>query len=323
VDSSAKVDFQILRLLPATVEDNPTKEYDWCWSLEMEFTCDSVPGRFAHPINPSISVRMPGKPTYLLESSFLVSLASTLYEELLPQDRREIPVVKRSLFFPYRHEGKACFVCQEDEATDCPGNIRYETSDCSTCGPRVQVNRSNGQRILEHMGAHILFDSTIGNHSQELCGLCLRPSPMCRLNLKKGRGATAGYNIDINSSSCINLVRFNCATAARSSDASPCSNVPIICPLCPAKSPAVWTYNLRTHFRERHKLPDAQFPLKVQLSESEKYGMRRIWDARFNIPKIRNLKNKKKEALTLSEAHSSRAALRSVDINIKLHLSHC
>ncbi|KAF8234069.1 hypothetical protein L208DRAFT_1263736, partial [Tricholoma matsutake] len=144
-----------------------------------------------------------------------------------------------------------CFVCQEDEATDHPGNIRYETLDCSTCGPRVQVNRSNGQCILEHMGAHILFNSTIDNpNSEELCGLCLRLSPMCRLNLKKGHGATVGYNININSSTCINLVRFKCTTAACSSDASPCSNVPIICPLCPAKSPVVWTYNLCTHFWE-------------------------------------------------------------------------
>jgi len=239
----------------------------------MEFMRGSVPGRFAHPISPSISVRMPGKPTYLLESSFLVLLASTLYEELFPQDHCEIPVMKHSLFFPYQHEGKACFVCQEDKATDCPGNIRYETLDCSVCGPRVQVNQSNRQHILEHMGMHILFNSTIGNNSQELCHLCLCPSPMCRLNLKKGCGATAGYNININSSTCINLVQFNCTTAACSSDASPSSNVPIICPLCPAKSPAVWTYNLCMHFWEQHKLPDAQFPLKVQLSESKKHGM--------------------------------------------------
>ncbi|KAF8230112.1 hypothetical protein L208DRAFT_1283570, partial [Tricholoma matsutake] len=143
-----------------------------------------------------------------------------------------------------------CFVCQEDEATGCPGNIRYETLDCSTCGPRVQVNQSNGQRILEHMGMHILFNSTIDNpNSEELCGLYLHPSPICRLNLKKGCGTTAGYNIDINSSTCISLVRFNCTTAACSSDA-PCSNVPIICPLCPAKSPVVWTYNLCTHIQE-------------------------------------------------------------------------
>jgi len=29
VDSAAKVDFQILRLLPATADDDPTQEYDW------------------------------------------------------------------------------------------------------------------------------------------------------------------------------------------------------------------------------------------------------------------------------------------------------
>ena len=100
-DSSAKVNFQILQLIPATIVNNPTQEYDWCWSLQMEFTCDSVPGQFAHLINPSILVHMPGKPTYLLESSFLVSLASMLYEELLPQDHHKIPVTKHSLFFPY------------------------------------------------------------------------------------------------------------------------------------------------------------------------------------------------------------------------------
>ncbi|KAF8230494.1 hypothetical protein L208DRAFT_1281631, partial [Tricholoma matsutake] len=170
-DSSAKVDFQILHLCPATAEDDPTKEYDWCWSLQMDCTCDGVPGWLAHPINPSISVWTPGKPTYLLESSFLVSLASNLYGELLPQDCSEIPVVKCSLYFPYQREGKACFICQEDTKASCSSGDIYETSDCSLCGPRAQVNQSNGQCILEHMGAHILFDGTIDSNSQELCGL--------------------------------------------------------------------------------------------------------------------------------------------------------
>lgn len=60
-----------------------------------------------------------------------------------------------------------------------------EAHDCAKCGPNVKLNRSNAQRILEHMGAHILHDATL-NRSQEVCGLCLRPSPMCRLLVKKG-----------------------------------------------------------------------------------------------------------------------------------------
>ncbi|KAF8218704.1 hypothetical protein L208DRAFT_1088932, partial [Tricholoma matsutake] len=196
-----------------------------------------------------------------------------------------------------------CFVCQEDEASYPPGYISNETSDCSLCGPRVQLNKANGQRILEHMGAHIMFDSTIDRNSQELCGLCLWPSPMCRLTLKKGCGSAVGYNVDINTSTCINVIRFNYATAAHPSESSPCSNVPTICPLCPPRSPGVWTYNLRTHFHGRHKLMPTQFPLNTQLLESEKHGMHWIWEAHFKLPKSHNLKNKQRHALALSEAH--------------------
>jgi hypothetical protein len=185
-----------------------------------------------------------------------------------------------------------------------------EAHDCEKCGPNVKLNRSNAQRVLEHMGAHILHDATL-NHSQEVCGLCLRPSPMCRLFVKKGRGALAGNHVDIDNSSCVNLIRFNYASAACSSESSPCSNVPIICPLCPPKSPGVWTYSLHAHFRDRHKLTThTQFPMTVYLSQSEKDGMKRIWDARFNVPQPRNLKKKKVPALLLSEAHMSRSALQ-------------
>jgi hypothetical protein len=105
VDDTAKVDFQILCLISATVENDPEQVHDWCWSFQMESLCENIPGRFAHPINPTISVRTPGKPTYLFESSFLVALSSSLHQDLLPQDRKILPVVKRSDYFPYRNSG--------------------------------------------------------------------------------------------------------------------------------------------------------------------------------------------------------------------------
>lgn len=104
-DETAKIDFQILCLVPATVEDDPEQVHDWCWSLRMDVLCENIPGRFAHPINPSISVRTPGKPTFLFDSPFLVTMASSLFQELLPQDQRVLPVVKRSDHFPYRNSG--------------------------------------------------------------------------------------------------------------------------------------------------------------------------------------------------------------------------
>src|SRR6202453_4578494 len=106
-------------------------------------------------------------------------------------------------------------------------------------------------------------------------------------------------------------MRFNYASTSRSSETSPCSNVPIQCPLCPVNSPAVWTYNIESHFHGRHKIVSpANFPVHFQLSESEKDGMKKKWESRYKFRKSRNMRNKKMPMVT-SDAHSSRLALRS------------
>jgi hypothetical protein len=105
VDPTARVDSQILHLIPATLNNDPTQVHDWCWSLGMEASCDNVPGQDIHPINPSVSVQNPGKLTFLFESTFLVTLSCSLFQELRPQDRKNILVVKQSEHFPYWNSG--------------------------------------------------------------------------------------------------------------------------------------------------------------------------------------------------------------------------
>ena len=290
----------------------------------MDATCEDVAGRLLHPVNPAVSVRMAGDPTLLLESSFLLMMAASLYQELLPRDLHNLPEVKRSEWFPYRHSGavclicflpvvhpqsgKACFVCEDDATTRGPAD-ESANSPCSLCGLRTQLEKSNPQRVLEHMAAHILYDVTINRHD-ELCGLCLRPATMCRIFIRKGRGTTASYGIDLKRSLCINLTRFNYASAARSSESSPCSNVPMICPLCSKDDPAVWAYNLASHFCLRHKLTPMHFPIQSHLSTSEREGLKKIWDSRFKVRATRNSAKSKLAPMMLSEAHSSRLALR-------------
>jgi hypothetical protein len=184
-------------------------------------------------------------------------------------------------------------------------------SDCLMCGPSAGgLNWKNTQRVLEHMGAHILYDGKL-NASEERCGLCLRPAPMCRIYIKKGRGAQGRYSVDQKKSNCPNLVRFNYMNAATSSESSPCSNVPVVCPICPIGDPAVWSYSLHAHFRERHRLTSAaNFPSNVKLSQSEKDGMQRIWKARFNRPKSYHSKKKRQNRpLAISQAHRSRLSI--------------
>jgi hypothetical protein len=101
-DPTARVDSQILRLIAVTLDDDPTQVHDWCWSLQMEASCDNIPGQGVHPINPSLSVQKPGQPTFLFESTFLVTLSCNLFQELRPEDRRNLLVIKQSEYFPYQ-----------------------------------------------------------------------------------------------------------------------------------------------------------------------------------------------------------------------------
>ncbi|KDR76610.1 hypothetical protein GALMADRAFT_139524 [Galerina marginata CBS 339.88] len=298
-DKTAKVDVQVLRLIPTTEDIDPTGEHDWCWLQQMEMVCKNVPGRLVCAIDTTMIIQQPGKTSYLFVSLSLLALAESIYWRLSTNEILCIPTVKRTPFFPYRLRGKACFLV-DGKPMDSTINDGYP---CSKCGPRTGVDRSNGQRMLEHMGAHILHDPSIPNNL-EVCGLCLRPAPMCTIYLKKGRGGSKGYSVDMNRSTCINLIRFRYASAATSTESAPCTNVPIHCPICGPKQPAVWRYSLYAHFHMKHDLASADFPIQIQRPTSETNGLEEIWKKRFQIPKKRVFKNRKILPLIISTAHS-------------------
>ena len=133
----------------------------------MEAACDNIPGQAIHPINPSVSVQTPGKPTFLFESTFLVTLSCNLFQELRPKDQRNLPIIKQSESFPYRSAGVsfplsisarmlillaggASFVCKV--SNDAMADLDRH-ANCSRCGPSVKLDWKRTQRILEHMGA--------------------------------------------------------------------------------------------------------------------------------------------------------------------------
>lgn len=59
-------------------------------------------------------------------------------------------------------------------------------------------------------------------------------------------------------SNCPHAEEFTYSTAKKGSKTTPCTNVPIICPLCPPprnprdKSPAIWKYNMLQHIQFEH-----------------------------------------------------------------------
>src|SRR6266700_7603291 len=68
--------------------------------------------------------------------------------------------------------GKACFLC---ESSLHPAHVNGLANDadsleCPLCtSPSISLNLNHGQRILEHLGAHILFDEK-AIRTEEPCG---------------------------------------------------------------------------------------------------------------------------------------------------------
>ncbi|THU78379.1 hypothetical protein K435DRAFT_569153, partial [Dendrothele bispora CBS 962.96] len=178
--------------------------------------------------------------------------------------------------------GKACFLADtevlqsEDIDEDC----------CPRCIPAVPLNYSNAQSIISHMAAHRLYDPDLKKYKQ-VCGLCLSTDGACRFYLKKGKGANSGYQVDFRASQGCPVMkklkkRFKYASAAQSTENSPCTNVPRTCPLCLDKSsPAVWTYDMKEHLVVSH--PTASLSTYRQLwdlTDFEKKKMEVVWDRR-------------------------------------------
>ncbi|KAJ6483510.1 hypothetical protein C8R47DRAFT_1132450 [Mycena vitilis] len=310
-DQGTKISFQILRLLPATHDDNPDGQYDWRWSLAFESTCSNVPGTLIRPLNPTISNRVAGAPTYLFSSDVLIHVASGINSQLASVNFPSIPAVTRSEKFPYRHGEKACFVVEPDDS-EYRGKLAVQESlDCNKCSPAVPVSLKNKQLILQHNGAHILFDPSI-RRSDEPCGLCLRPFPLCTFFLTAGTGTDSARQIDWKSSTCLRRLTFSMAAAMKWSPASPCTNYLIRCPLqC---GTIIWTYNIEAHCRSaRHGLVSLNnVGLPYATSTQELSAMKKLWKNRQNYPRTRFSSNISRPALRTSDAHSSRLAYRTI-----------
>ena len=182
--------------------------------------------------------------------------------------------------------------------------------ECLKCDPTITFNPSHRQRFVEHVGAHILHDKSV-DRSLEPCGLCLSPAPLCKFVVTNGKGRSGKVAINMNTSSCLNLIKLSISVAAKCSDASPCTNHPMSCPYCPHSSPAIWSYNFRQHLLRHHPAVSLKKHESIfTLSKLEKDGMKCIWDQRHEQRKARS---KTEHRLVISEMHrSARLVLKYV-----------
>ncbi|KAH9047053.1 hypothetical protein EDB84DRAFT_1264270, partial [Lactarius hengduanensis] len=298
------VTFQVYSLVCTPLDDDSAHGNDWCARerLPMKF---KVPGSLVQPINPCVTTpQAPSHvPFYLFDTATLLSLTSSLCDRLTKPYLKLVPKTVRSHLYPYcERSGLACFVVKTlNEIGDSSAH------ECPACTPTVRLDSSNGQRILAHIGSHVLHDPSI-DLSEEPCGLCLRPASLCSIYLIRRTGRNSQWTIKYSGNvRCPNATNFSYTVAMSSSKASPCSNVPLVCPYCLEGSPAIWRYNLRHHLRRRHHNID---PMKHtdlwKITPEETEAMAAIWKNRCTQPKRRRGKGKQKVPLKLSEAHSSR-----------------
>ncbi|KAF8066505.1 hypothetical protein FPV67DRAFT_1652976 [Lyophyllum atratum] len=300
-ESTVSVSYQVLGFRPATSTDDPSLNHDWRSYKFSDKHTFTVPGCLIEAIDPTYVTKELFHSFYLMESGTMVALTSSLLEKFKRSDRSNIPTLQRTKEFPYRE--------RSGDAEN--STLELSTSHvCPRCSPEVPFDTKHPQQTLAHVGAHILHDRKPGL-STEPCGLCLRPSALCRFFLTKSKGADGGPKIDTTRSrGCPNMVNFKYAVAANSTATSPCSNVPVSCPLCPVKtSPAVWRYNWKAHFESTHPtVIFADYSSVSDLSNFEKAAMKRVWKDRHKVIVKRVIK-KQLPHLEVSAAHSSRLAL--------------
>ena len=181
------------------------------------------------------------------------------------------------------------------------------TSDCPQCSPTIILDLSQGQRVLEHIGTHILYDPAV-LQSMPLCGLCLCPALLCQFFLAKGKGANGNIRIDQKASrGCLMTLNYSYSVAAVSTASSPCSNILMHCELCSKSDPAIWWYFMKAHFQEKHpNAPFAKYDHIWTLSNFEMSEMKKIWGKRTKV----TIKRAKKLTLQISENHRAQIPSR-------------
>lgn len=181
---------------------------------------------------------------------------------------------------------------------------------CPYC-PSLPLSISDRRKVLEHTGTHILHDPVIDRDAMP-CGFCLSTGLICVVYLEKGRGRQSGYHIDLTKTRCLNKFKFSVSRFSKTSKRHFCTNVPLLCPRCPPKSPAIWKYNFARHLKIAHRVTDLEpYGSEITLSNNEITKMQDLFQS---PPTQRNAKRKRQETkrnlMNISQAHRCTMTLR-------------
>ncbi len=100
MEDTATVTYQVIDLIPATQEDDPSLKNDWHSTSYLQPAFLTAPGHLVQPVNPILSTAA-SKPFFLFDSAVLVILADSLATRIHAGDIKWIPTVPRTQHFLY------------------------------------------------------------------------------------------------------------------------------------------------------------------------------------------------------------------------------
>lgn len=156
---------------------------------------------------------------------------------------------------------------------------------CDICG----IAMKSGPDARHHIGAHLLFDEQWTERPTFPCGFCgTRPAVPytdsaslvsgCPTALVKASSGTFAHK---GACKLAGEMKYSHKSALKSVEGSPCTNVPMLCPLCPSKpGVTVYKYSMEQHWRSGHPEAVITAAMKetVEISASERRWLRAKWD---------------------------------------------
>jgi hypothetical protein len=109
-EDAVTISYQIVGLRLATVDEDPECVHDWRTYHMAKESSFTVPGRLIQPINPTPLNVEAGPGWYLFQSSVLVALAASIFQQLTVSNLKNVPKLVSFNEYPYREaSGESLF----------------------------------------------------------------------------------------------------------------------------------------------------------------------------------------------------------------------
>ncbi|KAJ6563479.1 hypothetical protein B0H10DRAFT_2445393 [Mycena sp. CBHHK59/15] len=170
--------------------------------------------------------------------------------------------------------------------------------------PHCFTQSQSAYKLVEHMAIHMLFDRNPRiDMSADPCGFCVGTQSHCSIVLVKRKGTDGAIRIDQTRSRCPNLTNLPLESAAKSSERSPCTNRPMVCPVSPCPD-IKCKYGLESHIHTIHPTANlSNYRSYYALAEGEEIALKTISTTK------KRKSSKKAITFKISPEHSTEAAL--------------